>query len=179
MPRLGTTSQSAPPRRTPRLIVATTIATFLGAGLAPVAPGTAGAAAAVPLCLLLDRFGQLSYLLGTLALTGFGIWAADVYDEAWQTNDAQTIVVDEAAGYLWTLAFVPRSVFNLALGFLLFRLFDIWKPWPVSYVDRKLHGGLGSMLDDLLAACYAGLLLLIIDRTGLVSLLTGYWSSRF
>jgi phosphatidylglycerophosphatase A len=160
-------------------MIATVIATFFGAGFVPVAPGTAGAAAAIPLALLLDRMGPLSYWLGLIGLTGLGIWAADIYDEAWQTHDAQKIVVDEAAGLLLTVAFVPRSWFNLVIGFGLFRLFDTWKPWPVGWVDRHVMGGLGSMLDDLLAALYGAALLVIIDRTGLVALLTGYWSSRF
>jgi len=72
------------------------------------------------------------------------------------THDAQHIVVDEAAGTLLTLALVPRTAANLLLGFLLFRLFDIWKPWPVRWADRHVGGGFGSMLDDLLAGCYAG-----------------------
>jgi len=177
--KLGTTPHAVPPRRTPRLMAATVIATFFGAGFVPVAPGTAGAAAAIPLCLLLDRLGPASYFLALVAVVGIGIWAADVYDEAWQTHDAQRIVVDEAAGYLLTLAFVPRSIFNLVLGFALFRLFDVWKPWPVSYADRHVHGGLGAMLDDLLAAGYAAALLLIIERTGLVALVSGYFAARF
>ncbi|HEY3354249.1 MAG TPA: phosphatidylglycerophosphatase A [Polyangia bacterium] len=160
-------------------MVATVIATFFGAGFVPVAPGTAGAAAAIPFAILLDHLGTLSYWLALVGLTGIGIWAADVYDEAWETHDAQKIVVDEAAGLLLTVAFVPRTAFNLVVGFGLFRLFDTWKPWPVRWADREVNGGLGSMLDDLLAALYAGGLLYIIERTGLMALLTGYLSSRF
>ena len=179
MAKLGTTPTSAPPRHTPRLVAATVIATFFGAGFVPRAPGTAGAAAAIPLALLLDRLGTPSYFLALCAIVCLGIWAADVYDEAWGTHDAQHIVVDEAAGTLLTLALVPRTPANLLLGFLLFRLFDIWKPWPVRWADRHVGGGFGSMFDDLLAGCYAGALLLIIERTGLVALLAGYLSSRF
>jgi phosphatidylglycerophosphatase A len=159
-------------------VAATTIATFFGAGYLPRAPGTAGALAAIPLALLLDRLGTPSYLLALLAVVALGIWAADVYDEAWGTHDAQTIVVDEAAGTLLTLALVPRTAANLLLGFLLFRLFDIWKPWPVRWADRHVGGGFGSMLDDLLAGCYAAALLLVIERTGLVALLAGYLSAH-
>jgi phosphatidylglycerophosphatase A len=175
----GTTPKAAPPPRTVRLMLATVLATFFGAGFVPIAPGTAGAAAAIPLALLLDQLGVLSYWLGIVAVSAIGIWAADVYDEAWQTHDAQTIVVDEAAGLLLTVAFVPRTMINLVIGFGLFRLFDVWKPWPVSWADRKVGGGLGAMLDDLLAALYAAGLLFVIERTGLVALLTGYVSSRF
>jgi phosphatidylglycerophosphatase A len=161
------------------LVLATVIATFFGAGFVPRAPGTAGALAAIPVALLVDRLGTLSYFLVLFAIICLGVWAADVYDEAWGTHDAQTIVVDEAAGLLLTLAFVPRTAANLVLGLLLFRLFDIWKPWPVRWADRHVGGGFGSMFDDLLAACYAAALLLIIERTGLVALLTGYLSARF
>jgi len=160
-------------------MVATVVATFFGAGYFPRMPGTAGAAAAIPLAWLLDRSGPPTYWLALIAVVGLGIWAADVYDEAWGTHDAQVIVVDEAAGILVTLALVPRSPANLLLGFLLFRLFDIWKPWPVRWADRRVGGGLGSMLDDLLAGCYAAGLLLIVERTGLLALVSGYVSARF
>ncbi len=160
-------------------MLATIIATFFGAGFVPKAPGTAGALAALPLALLADRLGGFSYFLVLFAVVCLGIWAADVYDEAWGTHDAQTIVVDEVAGTLLTLAFVPRTLANLVLGFLLFRLFDIWKPWPVRWADRHVGGGFGSMFDDLLAGCYAAALLIVIERTGLVALLTGYLSARF
>ena len=160
-------------------MVATIVATFFGAGFVPRVRGTAGALAALPLALLADRLGPWSYVLALVAVVCLGIWAADVYDEAWGTHDADTIVVDEAAGTLVTLAFVPRTPANLVLGFLLFRLFDHWKPWPVRWADRNVGGGFGSMFDDLLAGCYAAALLLIIERTGLVALLTGYLSARF
>jgi phosphatidylglycerophosphatase A len=179
MARPSTIPTTAPSRRTPQLMLATVIATFFGAGFVPRAPGTAGAAAAIPLAWLLDRWGPPSYWLALVAVVGLGIWAADVYDEAWGTHDARVIVVDEAAGILLTLAFVPRSPANLVLGFLLFRLFDIWKPWPVRWVDRHVGGGLGSMLDDLLAAAYAAALLLVVHRAGLVALVTGYLSARW
>jgi phosphatidylglycerophosphatase A len=154
------------------------IATVLGAGFSPIAPGTVGAAVTIPLAILLDRLGELSYILATVAVGGLGVWAADVYDEAWRTHDAQRIVVDEAVGYLVTLAPVARSAPNLLLGFLLFRLFDIWKPWPVNLIDRHMPGGLGAVLDDVLAGLYAAGLLVVIERTGLVALVAGYVSSR-
>ncbi len=160
-------------------MAATVIATWFGVGLIPVAPGTFGAAAAIPLAILLDRLGELSFVLATVAVCGLGIWGADVYDEAWQTHDAQSIVVDEVVGYLVTVIAVPRTAFNLLLGFLLFRLFDIWKPWPVRVIDRHMPGGLGAMLDDVLAGIYAAGLLLVIEASGLVSLVAGYLSSMF
>jgi len=156
--------------------VATLIATAGGAGLSPIAPGTVGALVAIPLAYFLDKLGTLSYVLAIVAVAGVGAWAAEVYDEAWGTHDAQSIVVDEVAGMLLSVVCVPRTAMNLILGFLLFRLFDIWKPWPVRFVDQNVGGGIGCMADDLIAGCYAALLLLAIEKSGVVGLLAGYLS---
>src|SRR5262245_6214205 len=129
-------------KRGPGLVI-TLIATGLGAGFVPVAPGTAGTAVAVPLAWAAAQLGQAGYLLVALAVTALGIWAADCYEEATSSHDNQRIVIDEVAGYLVTLAAVPRGPFNLFVGFVLFRLLDIWKPWPVRWIDERVHGGLG------------------------------------
>jgi phosphatidylglycerophosphatase A len=111
------------------------IAFGFGSGLMPVAPGTWGTLAAVPIYLLLANCAWGVYITLTLAAFLMGI-----------------IVWDEIVGYLLTMFLAPVSVGWMVIGFLLFRLFDIWKPQPIGYVDKKVQGGLGIMLDDVLAA---------------------------
>lgn len=139
-------------------------ATALGAGLIPGAPGTYGTLLAVPLAWGLDRLGQATFLVTTVVVAAFGSWAADVYCRATGKHDNQQIVIDEVAGYLLTVAFVPRSGLNLALGFVLFRLFDIWKPPPVRWVDQQVGGGWGVVADDLAAGVYGAAVLWAIDH---------------
>lgn len=77
-------------------------------------------------------------------------------------QDHPAIVWDEIAGMMLTMVFIPVHAVTLAVGFILFRLFDIWKPWPISYLDRRVHGGLGIMLDDIVAAIFANVILRIL-----------------
>jgi phosphatidylglycerophosphatase A len=148
------------------------MATALGAGYSPFAPGTAGTLVAVPLAWAASRLGETGYLLIALAVTAFGIFAADVFGECSGVEDDQRIVIDEVAGYLVTLAAVPRGPFNMIVGFGLFRLFDVWKPWPVRWLDEHLPGGLGVMLDDVAAGGYACALLVVLDRLDVVRMLS-------
>jgi phosphatidylglycerophosphatase A len=132
------------------------IATWFGAGLMPKAPGTWGSLAAVPFAYGIHRFaGPVGLLVAALALFALGVWAAGEYSRRAGTKDPQAVVIDEAAGQ-W-LALVPAGddILFYAVGFLLFRLFDIWKPWPASWVERRLAGGWGIMLDDMVAGAYA------------------------
>jgi phosphatidylglycerophosphatase A len=154
----------AQPDRPP--LAATLIATALGAGFLPVAPGTWGTAVAVPLAWALDRAGQWVYLAAIVVISVVGSIAADVYCNATGRHDNQQIVIDEVAGYLVTVAFVPRTPVNLLVGFVLFRLFDIWKPPPVRWVDRHVHGGFGVVADDLAAGVYGALVMALLHRSG-------------
>lgn len=130
-----------------------------GAGLAPKAPGTAGTLVAVPLYLLLSLLGHWYWLVVLMALV-LGIWVCDVAGRALGVHDHGGIVWDEIAAFLLVLPFAPQDMAGLALAFALFRLFDIWKPFPIRWVDRRVPGGLGVMLDDMLAAAYAILCLM-------------------
>ncbi|MCB5225748.1 phosphatidylglycerophosphatase A [Alishewanella sp. 16-MA] len=128
------------------------LALGFGSGLAPKAPGTFGTLAALPLVWLLSLAGQAWLLLFILFGSLLGIYvcgkaAADVGE-----HDHGAIVWDEIIGFALTMLLVPISWQSLLLGFILFRLFDILKPWPISWFDRRVHGGFGIMLDDLLAA---------------------------
>ncbi len=135
------------------------IATGAGTGYAPVAPGTAGAALGVALWAgLLWGLGlsTVGLLVAIALLSAVGIWAAGRAEAILGTKDDRRITVDEIAGMLVALAFLPPRIEVAAAGFLLFRLFDIWKPPPVRAAER-LGGGLGVMADDLLAGVYANL----------------------
>lgn len=133
-----------------------------GSGLMPHAPGTYGTVAAIPLYLLLHNTVLWQYLLITLLVTLAGIYTAAYTSKALGVHDHSGIVIDEIAGLLITMIAVPFSWFNLLLGFLLFRLFDIVKPWPISWLDRKLKGGIGIMLDDVIAGIIAAACLHLI-----------------
>jgi len=131
----------------------------LGSGAAPKAPGTFGTLAALPLCLLMQSLDSLSYLLLTLALFLLGIWLCGRTSRDLGVHDHGGIVWDEWVGLMVTLWLVPPGWIWLLAGFGLFRLFDILKPWPIGWLDRRVSGGLGIMLDDLLAGIFSLLLI--------------------
>ena len=130
-----------------------------GSGLSPYAPGTAGTLAAVPLYLLLSTLNPIVYLLITLASVMLGVFLCDRTSKALGVHDHAAIVWDEFAGFFITMLFVPVSLTTVILGFCLFRVFDILKPWPASVIDTRMQGGLGVMLDDVVAGIYAMLVL--------------------
>ena len=126
-----------------------------GAGLSPVAPGTIGTLFAIPVYLVLVSFNTVVYVSCIVILFIAGCWACKQTAEALRVHDHPGIVIDEIVGYLVTMLFVPLAWHWVLAGFLLFRVFDVWKPWPVSLADRHVTGGIGIMLDDLLAALYS------------------------
>jgi len=135
------------------------VAFGFGAGLAPFAPGTVGSLLGVALAWSVIDLG-LEFQLG-LAVVLFlsGIWICGESARRIGVHDHGGIVWDEICGCYVTLLVAPPEITGWALGFLLFRGFDIVKPWPIRDLDHRLHGGLGIMLDDLVAALYAALLL--------------------
>jgi phosphatidylglycerophosphatase A len=138
-----------------------------GSGLAPKAPGTFGTLAAIPIYLLLQPLPLWLYLLLTLAGFIAGIWICEQTSKDLGVHDHAGIVWDEIIGYLLTMSFVPFSLWWLVIGFGLFRLFDILKPWPIGWLDRRVAGGLGIMLDDLVAGLFAGLVMLLMNLGGI------------
>jgi phosphatidylglycerophosphatase A len=139
------------------------VATWFGTGFLPRAPGSWASLAALPLAWLIRwQWGVPGLAVAAAMLFGIGWWAAGVVAGASGLADPGAIVVDEVAGQWLSLLSAPLDPLLYAVGFVLFRLFDIWKPWPVSSADRHLGGGFGIMLDDALAAVYAALLLLAI-----------------
>lgn len=133
------------------------LATWCGSGLLPWAPGTFASLSALPLAWLLIAAGGVWLLLAaTLLVFVTGIWAAERYMAAVGIHDPTAVVIDEIAGQWLTLAIAPLDPFAYAVGFVLFRVFDVLKPWPVSWLDRRVSGGFGVMIDDIGAALYAG-----------------------
>jgi phosphatidylglycerophosphatase A len=132
------------------------IATWFGAGRLPIAPGTWGSLAALPFAWAIHlEFGPAGLALAAAALFPIGWWASSVYCRYSRAKDPGAIVVDEVAAQWFTLVAAPLDPVYYGIGFLLFRLADIAKPWPASWADREVAGGLGVMLDDMLAGVYA------------------------
>ena len=131
------------------------LATWFGAGLLRPAPGTWGSLAALPLAWVLVYFGgPYALVAATIVVFVLGCWAGDVYEKAGGGKDPGMVVIDEVAGQWLVLIAAPLDLWYYFAAFALFRLCDITKPWPASWVDRHVHGGLGIMLDDVLAALY-------------------------
>jgi len=126
-----------------------------GTGLSRVAPGTVGSLLGIPFYLALAWLPLPIYILIVVALFLFGIWCCDISTRHLGVHDHGGIVWDEIVGMLIALLAVPTSLLHLALGFLLFRLFDILKPWPIGWVDKRVHGGFGIMMDDVIAGAMA------------------------
>ena len=135
---------------------ASLIATWFGSGLIPFASGTWGSLAALPFSLGDAAYwGAAGLIVATIAATVAGIWASNVLSARSAVADPGFIVIDEVAAMFLTLIAAPRTWWAYAIAFLLFRAADIVKPWPASWCDREVHGGLGVMLDDLVAGLYA------------------------
>ena len=126
-----------------------------GAGFSPVAPGTVGTLFGIAVYLVLVSLDPIIYVMAVVGLFLAGCWACGQTAAVLGVSDHPGIVIDEIVGYLVAMLFVPLAWYWVLAGFFLFRVFDIWKPWPVSLVDRKMPGGFGIMLDDVLAALYA------------------------
>lgn len=153
----------------PFLHPVTLLATWFGSGLLPKAPGTWGSLGALICAWPLLAIGGSALLLGACIFVFFvGIWASQRYADALDLDDPGEVVIDEVAGQwlsllpLGTLSTLEPSLETFVMGFVFFRLFDIWKPWPVGFLDRRLKGGLGIMVDDIVAGIYAAASLLLL-----------------
>lgn len=136
--------------------LAALLATWFGSGRLPKAPGTWGSLAALPCAWLLDSTtGGGGLAIGTAAVFAIGLWAGKRYLANSLVADPPEVVIDEVVGQWLALLFAPRTLSIYLLAFVLFRLFDIWKPWPIRWADRTIPGALGVMLDDVLAGLAA------------------------
>lgn len=151
------------PTRLPFSHPAVWLSTWFGCGFAPIAPGTFGSLAAIPLAAFVMWLGgpwPLAAIAAAVLIVG--IWSTGVYSRATGVVDPHEAVVDEVAGQCLTLTVVPLAPLPYLIAFLLFRAFDVIKPFPIRWLERKLPGGYGIMLDDIAAALYA----MIVYRLG-------------
>ena len=138
------------------------IAFGFGSGLAPKAPGTVGTLVAIPLYLIIAPLGLVGYSLFLILLSLFSIYIAGKSAQLLGIHDHGGIVIDEICGYLLTMLLAPPGWLWIILGFILFRIFDIFKPWPIRTLDQRVSGGFGIVVDDLMAGIYALLSLELI-----------------
>ena len=131
-----------------------------GSGLLPKAPGTFGTVTAIPIFLLIGSLEPLTYFAIVAVLTLVGIWLCDSAAKQLGVHDHPGIVWDEIVGFLITMSAGTMSLASIIAGFVLFRIFDIAKPWPIAQIDKQVKGGLGIMMDDVLAGVYAAVCLI-------------------
>jgi phosphatidylglycerophosphatase A len=152
----------------PALRLAWVVATWFGCGMVPKAPGTMGAIGAIPLYLLVARGGRAGVAAGALAVTAIGIWAASAVARDLGKKDPQIVVVDEVAGMLVTMLPMPDVTWRAILcGFLLFRLFDVTKPWPTRRFEA-LPGGWGIVMDDVVAGVFGACVMVGLRAAGVL-----------
>ena len=142
--------------RLPLAHPASVIATWFGAGLVPIAPGTVGTLAALPFAWALDRFlGKPALAIAGILLFIIGVWASGLYADRSGVADPGEVCVDEVVAMWIVIALLPMTVLAYGLGFLAFRAADVFKPWPANVIDRTVRGGVGIMLDDVAVVPHA------------------------
>jgi phosphatidylglycerophosphatase A len=137
------------------------LTTWGGVGFSPLAPGTAGAAAAVPLFLILSLLPLWGYLLLLLVIFLLACWLAGKAEKIFHQRDSRCIVIDEVVGFLTAMSSFRPCLPSIILGFGLFRFFDIVKPPPIRLLEKRIQGGFGLVLDDVVAGIYANIVLQI------------------
>lgn len=140
------------------------LATWFGSGLAPKASGTAGTIVALPFAWLIKSYyGNIGLFIAAIIIFFVGWWASNEYMKYYpEKHDPKQIVVDEVAGIWLLLSILPNTWQGYLVGFVVFRFFDVLKPYPISLADRKIKGGFGVMFDDILAAIYPYIIVCII-----------------
>jgi len=140
------------------------IATGLGLGYLPKAPGTWGSLLGIPIHLLLIQLAAQNYVIALVVIVVVGVLAAGSAEKIMDLRDPGLVVIDEVIGMLITLIGAPAKPLVLLTGFILFRIFDIAKPYPIRLIDRHLNGGIGIVMDDMLAGVFALAVLQVICR---------------
>jgi len=152
-------SSVTPSMRYPSVI----LATWFGAGLSPKAPGTVGSLAAVPFAwAIMEGSGVQGLIMAVVIVFIIGLWATKGYLDLSGDSDPGPVVIDEVAGQWLCLCIVPLQWPWFLAGFVLFRVFDILKPWPIGWMDRTIKGAFGVMIDDIAAGLYAMIILYFI-----------------
>lgn len=138
------------------------IAFGFGSGAVPFAPGTFGTLMAIPFYLAMQSLSHTMYLLLVVVITLASMWLCGKITKEIGVHDHSGMCLDEIVGYLVAMYGAPHGLSWIVWGFLLFRLFDIWKPWPIRYIDAQVQGGIGIILDDVLAGIYSLILLRVL-----------------
>jgi phosphatidylglycerophosphatase A len=139
----------------------TLLATFFGIGKVAPLPGTVTTALCIPLVWLLSLSGHLAYSIACIILFLVSVWAAEVHEQIVKVHDLNEIVIDEVIGFFVAMAFLPITWKSLLAGFFIFRLLDIFKPYPISWFDKNVKGGFGVVIDDVVAGVATNLILLL------------------
>jgi phosphatidylglycerophosphatase A len=140
------------------------LATGFGVGYSPVAPGTLGTLIAIPVYYFLSAIPSPIYEITLIGFFFLSVWISENAEIFFGKKDDQRIVIDEMMGFLITMLWVPKATHFIAIGFFLFRLFDILKPFPIRRLEKRLKGGYGVVLDDVMAGVYANIILHLIGR---------------
>jgi Phosphatidylglycerophosphatase A and related proteins len=152
-----------------KFIIIQFIVTWFKSGLFRYFPGTIGSIASLPFAALIMFFGGPLYLiLFTLIFFIFGVYFSDKYSKLLNKKDPQEVVIDEVVGQWMVLIFVPLDIYLYILALVIFRFFDILKPWPINIFDKKYGGGFGIMIDDIIAAIYSIILFISIEKIFLI-----------
>ena len=140
------------------------LATGFGVGYSPVAPGTLGTLIAIPVYYFLSAIPSPIYEITLIGFFFLSVWISENAEIFFGKKDDQRIVIDEMMGFLITMLWVPKVTHFIVIGFFLFRLFDIFKPFPIRRLERGLKGGFGVVLDDVIAGVYANIILHLVGR---------------
>lgn len=140
------------------------IAQGFGVGRSPVAPGTFGTVVGIPFYLLMQDLSWLWYTAVVVVMFAIGVWAAQSTVEQYGEEDHQSIVWDEVVGFLITMIAAPAHWMWIPIGFVVFRFYDIIKPWPISWLDNHAKGGFGAMADDAMAGVFGALTIWLLAQ---------------
>tara|TARA_B100000029_G_C17358949_1_gene881820 strand:+ start:411 stop:875 length:465 start_codon:yes stop_codon:yes gene_type:complete len=144
------------------LNISTILSTWFGVGYIPIMPGTAGSLVALPIAwIIIESLGHAWFLAILLSVLLLGIFVSDQCRKRYKEKDPSRIVIDEVVGQWVSVLFLAPDILYYSVGFVLFRFFDILKPWPISWVDQHIENGLGIMLDDVLAGIFSLIILAI------------------
>jgi phosphatidylglycerophosphatase A len=138
------------------------LATVFGVGYSPVAPGTLGTLVAIPVYYFLSNISSPIYEITLIGFFFLSVWISENAEIFFGKKDDQRIVIDEMMGFFITLLWVPKTIRFVIIGFFLFRFFDILKPFPIRGLEKRLKGGYGVVLDDVMAGVYANIILRLI-----------------
>jgi phosphatidylglycerophosphatase A len=139
------------------------LATGFGVGYSPIAPGTLGTLIAIPIYYFLSEIPLPLYEITLIGFLFLSVWISENAEKFFRKKDDPRIVIDEIIGFLITMFWIPKTTRFILIGFFLFRFFDILKPFPIRLIDKRLKGGFGVVLDDVIAGVYANVILYIIS----------------